>query len=184
MSVVYIFFAGLSVVGIIAIITAFFGGRFLADRFINLIWSEGDENYKMEPQYSIARARIQEGKFEDAIQEFRNAISLYPDDINVHFYIADVFANHLNQPLDALSELDWGQNRTKDPNQMARFVIRKAEIHLHKRQDAGNAILEIELFLQKYPQCEAAVVLNEKLKQIRKIQEARQQSADGSVGPI
>ncbi len=171
-SVIPFIFMGILIFGgISAGVIAYFARSWIADRFVNLLWAASDDNYRVEPQYSIAKARIAAGRFEDAIQEFRNAMSLYPDDLNVHFYIADVFANHLNQPLDALAELDAGQRRSRDPEKIARFVLRRAEIHLENRHDPGNAALEIETYLAQHPKAEAAVRLNKMLKEIREAAE-------------
>ena len=167
-SLIPFLFFGILILGLpVAVVVGYLARNWIANQFVNLLWMDGDANYRVEPQYSIAKARIAAGRFEDAIQEYRNAMSLYPNDLNVHFYIADVFANHLQQPLDALAELDFGQRRTRDPEKMAKFVARKAEIHLEKRRDPGNAALEIETILAQFPKAEASIFLNEKLKAIR-----------------
>ena len=167
----FIFMGILIFGGIAAGIISYFARSWIADKFVNLLWSDSDDNYRVEPQYSIAKARIAAGRFEDAIQEFRNAMSLYPDDLNVHFYIADVLVRHLKQPLDALAELDAGQRRTRDPEKMAQFALRRAEIHLENRHDPGNAMLELETYLSQHPKAEAAVRLNKMLREVREAQE-------------
>jgi len=172
-SIIPFIFFGLLLLGLpIAVVVGYFARNWLANKFFNLLWWESDDNYRVEPQYSIARARIAAGRFEDAIQEFRNAMALYPDDLNVHFHIADVYAEHLKQPLDALQELDFGQRRTRDPERMAQFVQRKAQIHLRNRRDPGNAALEIETFLVHHPKAEASIRLNQLLKEIREKSES------------
>jgi predicted Zn-dependent protease len=167
----FLLFAGLIVGGIVASVIAWYARGYIAEKFVAMLWNEGNENYRFEPQYSIARARIAAGRFEDAVQEFRNAMALYPNDIMVHFYIADVLATHMKQPLDALTELDFGQRRTRDPEIIAKFVLRRAEIHLHDRRDPGNAAVELENYLKQYPRAKAAILLNEKLKQVREAQD-------------
>ena len=163
----FIFFGILLLALPIAVVAGYYARNWIANKFVSFLWWDSDDNYRVEPQYSIAKARIAAGRFEDAVQEFRNAMSMYPDDLNVHFYIADVYADHLKQPLDALQELDFGQRRTRDPEKMAQFVLRRAQIHLDRRRDPGNAALEIETFLTHHPQAEASIRLNKMLKEIR-----------------
>jgi hypothetical protein len=166
-SVIPFIFIGILILGLpLAIVIGYFARTWLANQFMGLLVPD-DNDYRVEPQYSIAKARIAAGRFEDAIQEYRNAMSLYPNDLNVHFHIAEVYVNHLHEPLDALQELDFGQRRTRDPERKADFVSRKAEIHLLNRRDPGNAALEIENFLAQHPKAKASILLNEKLKQIR-----------------
>src|SRR6185295_11756762 len=128
-SVIPFIFFGILVLGLpIALLIGYYARGFLAHKFVSMLMLDSNDDYRVEPQYSIAKARIAAGRFEDAVQEFRNATALYPDDLNVHFYIAEVYVLHLKQPLDALEELDNGQRRTRDPEKMAKFVLRRAEI--------------------------------------------------------
>lgn len=167
-SVIPFIFIGILLLGVpLALVIGYFARGWFANQFMGLLVPDDNEDYRVEPQYSIAKARIAAGRFEDAIQEYRNAMSLYPKDLNVHFHIADVYVNHLQEPLDALQELDFGQRRTRDPEKKAEFVSRKAEIHLQNRRDPGNAAFEIESFLAQYPKAKASIFLNERLKQIR-----------------
>lgn len=169
----FIFISLLIIGAFVAVVGAFFIRSWIANRIVNLLMMDSDDNYKVEPQYSIAKARIAAGQYEDAIDEFRKAILLYPTDLNVHFLIADVYANNLLQPLDALAELDAGQRRTRDAEVMAKFVLRKADIHLINRRDPGNAMVEIETFLSQHPTAKASILLNQKLRDIRDAQDGQ-----------
>src|SRR5437016_4707269 len=75
-----------------------FGSSFMgavSRRFENLYVGR-DDDVRIVSEYSIAEARVNRGKYQEAIDEYRKVIVEYPEDIYPHLRIAEVAVKHLN----------------------------------------------------------------------------------------
>src|ERR1041385_4829916 len=62
------------------------------------LYSPDEDNVRVVPEYSIAEARLKEGKFAEAIAEYRKGLEQYPDDAVGHVRIAEIYVQHLKEP--------------------------------------------------------------------------------------
>ena len=57
------------------------------------------------PEYSVAEARVNTGRYTEAIEEYRKVIGKHPDDMYPHLRIADIALKHLQDATTAEAEL-------------------------------------------------------------------------------
>jgi tetratricopeptide (TPR) repeat protein len=76
----------------------------VASYFGGIFWPV-DEDVRIVPEYSIAEARAKEGKYEEAIEEYRTVIVQHPNDAYPHLRIAELALQHLHDPRMAEAEL-------------------------------------------------------------------------------
>jgi hypothetical protein len=50
------------------------------------------------PEYSLAETRVKEGRYAEAVEEYRVVIARYPSDIYAHLRIAELAVDHLHDP--------------------------------------------------------------------------------------
>lgn len=100
-------------VGSVAIDT-FFGRPFFIVGFFILrkagnkaaqLYMPADENVRVVPECSIAEARVKEGKYPEAIAEYRQVIEKFPADVYAHVRIAGLATEHLHDLKLAETEL-------------------------------------------------------------------------------
>ncbi len=75
----------------------------VAGRFAGIYWPD-DSNFRIMPEYSLAEARVKEGRYVEAVEEYRVVIAQYPSDIYAHLRIAELAVDHLHDP--GLAELE------------------------------------------------------------------------------
>src|ERR1700683_5169515 len=68
-------------------------------------YGSSDDSTQIIPEYSIAEARVNTGKYSEAIEEYRKVIAKHPDDMYPHLRIADIALKHLQDPETAEVEL-------------------------------------------------------------------------------
>lgn len=76
----------------------------LAAGVTRLFWP-GDASFRIVPEYSVAEARIKQGKYVEAIAEFRKVIEKHPGDVFPHVRIAEIHEQILQDPKAAEAEL-------------------------------------------------------------------------------
>src|SRR5580698_10290608 len=59
------------------------------------VYAPSDDSSKIIPEYSVAEARVNTGKYPEAIEEYRKVINKHPDDMYPHLRIADIALKHL-----------------------------------------------------------------------------------------
>src|SRR5882724_924965 len=68
-------------------------------------YGPSDDSTQITPEYSIAEARVNTGKYPEAIEEYRKVIARHPDDMYPHLRIADIALKHLQDTGIAEMEL-------------------------------------------------------------------------------
>src|ERR1035438_707317 len=78
--------------------------RKIADQAFSF-YTPSDDSSKIMPEYSVAEARVNTGKYPEAIEEYRKVITKHPDDMYPHLRIADIALKHLQDAKTAETEL-------------------------------------------------------------------------------
>src|SRR5689334_8483368 len=113
-----IFLAGL--LALLGIVIAIVFGRpligMLGDRFGQL-FTGSDDSSRIVPEYSVAEARVNQGRYAEAVEQYRLVIAKFPKDTYAHIRIADLALKHLNDPTLAETELKaaFAKARGEDP---------------------------------------------------------------------
>src|SRR6266404_9230632 len=68
-------------------------------------YTPSDDSSQIMPEYSVAEARVNTGKYQEAIGEYRKVILKHPDDMYPHLRIADIALKHLQDTTTAEVEL-------------------------------------------------------------------------------
>jgi hypothetical protein len=111
---------------------ALFGWSFIArvgERIGNSLYLPSDENFQVMPEYSLAEARVKNGKYEEAVDEYRKVILEHPDDIYPHLRIAELAVKHLNDVKLAELELLSAMGKAKGEDSTALAAGRLADFY-------------------------------------------------------
>jgi hypothetical protein len=96
---------------------------------------------KLEPQYSIPEARVKQGLYTEAIEEFRKYVELYPEEVTPHMRIADLQLKYFENPTEAIREISLAIPKAKTAESFAFVYFRMAELYWHEQKN-GYAALE------------------------------------------
>lgn len=136
-----------------------------ADRFAQLGLAS-DDQLQVRPQYSIAEARVAQGRYAEAIAEYRRVIEQHPSEPYPHIRIAELLHDKLRQPDAAIAELRLALPKTETDDAFSLVANRLADWLLEHHHDipGAEAILrEIEL---RYPESRHARAARERRERI------------------
>jgi tetratricopeptide (TPR) repeat protein len=123
---------------------------------LTALFDGGDEPAEARASYSIAEARIHQGRYADAVAAIRQELAKFPADVQGRLMLADVLANKLGQPLAAEETLrDLLALPTLSAPAIASALNLLADIRLQCDRDpaaARSALEEIAARLPNTPQ--------------------------------
>jgi len=122
----------------------------LGDRFSNFIMPQMD-NVEVRPEYSTAEARAREGRYKEAIVEFRKVWEKYPNDVNAHVRIAEIQSRQFQRFDEAVRELHAGLAKSNKPEQWAFVANRLVDIHVECLHDFVAARETLQQTIIKFP---------------------------------
>jgi hypothetical protein len=163
----------LAIVGVVygVILWALFGIpwiRRVGDKFASL-YVGNDADIRIVPEYSVAEARAQVGKYQEAVDEYRKVIVEHPDDIYPHLRIAELAVNHLNdvklaelELLSAIAKAQGNDSTTLAAGRLADFY----QVTLH---DPARALAVMKQLREKIPGTKQARLAEERITTLEKI---------------
>jgi len=98
-------------------------------------YSPSDDSSQIVPEYSIAEARVNTGKYPEAIEEYRKVIVRHPDDMYPHLRIAEIALKHLQDAKTAETDLLVALTKAKGQDSAALAVGRLADLYQHTLLD-------------------------------------------------
>jgi predicted negative regulator of RcsB-dependent stress response len=96
------------------------------------LYMPGDENFQVPPQYSVAEARVKEGKYREAVAEYRQVIEKFPADVYAHVRISELAIEHLHDLELAETELLAAQAKAVQEDAVALTAHRLADLYQHQ----------------------------------------------------
>ena len=99
-----------------------------------------DENFPVVPQYSVAEARVKEGKYQEAVEEYRKVIVEHPDDVYPHIRISELAVEHMHDLKLAETELLAGQAKAVQEDAVALIAHKLADLYQHQFHDPQRGL--------------------------------------------
>ena len=132
------------IVGIVGIILFLIFGlpllRRLGERIGGGLYTPSDDSSHVMPEYGTAKARVNAGRYEEAVVEYRKVIEQFPRDIHAHIAIADIAMEQLNDLDLAERELQSAVAKAKSPPGISLATHRLADFYQNLAQDVPRAI--------------------------------------------
>ena len=117
----------------------------------------GDEEPEARPFYSIARAKIKRGKYDEAIAEVRKQLDRFSEDYEGWMLLADIYGENLKDNKSAqecLAEILRHEGHA--PRNIVYTLNRSADWHLHHNADRESARAALEEIIYRFPGSEHA----------------------------
>lgn len=133
------------------------------------LYMPSDEHFRIMPEYSIAEARVNEGKYRDAIDEYRKVIAEHPDDIYPHLRIAEMAVKHLNDVKLAELELLSAIGKAKGEDTTALAAGRLADFYQLTLLEPARALEVMKQLREKIPGTKQAQLAEERITILERI---------------
>ena len=133
-----------------------------------------DAHFRIVPEYSVAEARVKEGKYQEAVDEYRKVIAEYPDDVYLHVRIADLAVTHLKDTKLAELELLSAVAKAQGEDTTAIVAGRLADLYQFTLQQPQRALEVMEQLCAKLPGSKAAVLAEERIRTLRELVAGRE----------
>ena len=134
----------------------------VADKFTALYWPD-DSQFRLMPEYSLAEARVKQGRYEAAVEEFRKVIAQYPGDVYPHLRIAELAIEHLHDLKLAELELLSAVSKAEGKDTSALAAGRLADLYQVSMQDPARALEVMKQLREKIPGTKQARLAEERI---------------------
>ena len=158
--------AGLGIVAFLII------GFPLLRRIVDSIFSfytPSDDSSQITPEYSVAEARVNTGKYPEAIEEYRKVIARHPDDMYPHLRIADIALKHLEDARTAELNLQEALAKAKGEDSSALAAGRLADLYQLTLHDPARALEVMKQLREKIPGTRQAKLAEERITILEEI---------------
>jgi tetratricopeptide (TPR) repeat protein len=159
-------FITVGIVGMIGLVAFFIFGIPLIKKIGENAFSfytPSDDSSKITPEYSVAEARVNAGKYVEAIEEYRKVIARHPDDMYPHLRIADIALKHLQDAGTAEVELQASLAKAKGEDSAALAAGRLADLYHLTLQDPARALEVMKRLCEKIPDTKQAKLAEERI---------------------
>jgi len=132
-------------------------------------YGSSDDSTQITPEYSIAEARVNTGKYSEGIEEYRKVIAKHPDDMYPHLRIADIALKHLQDAQTAEVELQAALTKAKREDSAALAAGRLADLYQHTLHDPARALDVMKQLLEKIPGTKQANLAEQRIAILERI---------------
>ena len=133
------------------------------------IYTPSDDSSQVMPEYSIAEARVNTGKYPEAIEEYRQVIAKHPDDMYPHLRIADVALKHLQDTQTAEVELQTALVKAKGEDSIALAAGRLADLYQLTLKDSARALEVMKQLRERIPSAKQTRLAQDRIAILEKI---------------
>ncbi len=130
------------------------------------LFMTSDKNFRVRPQYSIAEARVRQGRYADAVAAFREDIAKFPDETYPHIRIAELLREQLDDPDAALAELHAALHKATGEDAFALVAGRLADWLMELKNDRTAAIATLREIETRYPGTKHARLAQERIARL------------------
>jgi len=136
---------------------------------VSLMFWPDDSQFRIMPEHSVAEARVNQGQYQEAIDEYRKVIARHPDDIYSHLRIADLALKHLNDVKLAELELQSALGKAIGEDTTALAAGRLADLYQHTLHDAGRALEVMKQLREEIPGTKQAKLAEERIALLERL---------------
>jgi hypothetical protein len=122
-----------------------------------------DASFRIRPEYSTAEARVNQGRFAEAVAEYRLVIEKHPTDVYAHLRIAEMMVERFNNPKAAELELIPALAKATAPDAFALVSHRLADLYQYQLPQADRARAVMESLKAKLPGTKHAASADQRL---------------------
>jgi tetratricopeptide (TPR) repeat protein len=140
----------------------------VANRFESLYLGGGGDSV-VSPEYSTAEARVKQGRYQEAIDEYRKVIIEHPKDIYPHLRVAELAVKHLDDPALAERELLSALGKAKGEDSTALAAGQLGDLYQHTLQDPVRALEVMKQLREKIPGTKQAKLAEERIAVLESI---------------
>lgn len=115
------------------------------------LYVPGDHKFAHSPEYSIAEARVKEGKIAEAIETYQRYKQQHKKEVTPHLKIAELQTKHFRDSTSALTELREALAKARDDDTLVKIYHLMADLHLEYRKDRASALDCLREVQRKYP---------------------------------
>ena len=133
-----------------------------------LFWPD-DSHFRVMPEYSVAEARVKQGQYAAAVEEFQKVIVQYPDDVYAHLRIAELAVEHLHDLKLAELELISAVSKAEGKDTTALAAGRLADFYQTTLQDPARALAVMKQLREKTPGTKQAKLAEERIAALERI---------------
>ncbi len=127
------------------------------------LFMPSDATMRIDPEYSLAEARVNEGKYQEAVDEYRKVTAKHPDDIHPHLRVADLMLKHFNDAKTAELELLSALAKARGEYSTTLATGRLADLYQHTLHEPGRALEVMKQLREKIPGTKQAKLAEERI---------------------
>jgi tetratricopeptide (TPR) repeat protein len=132
-------------------------------------YSPSDDSSRVMPEYSIAEARVNTGRYPEAIEEYRQVIAKHPDDMYPHLRIADIALKHLQDVRTAEVESQAALVKAKGEDSLALAAGRLADLYQFTLNDPTRALEVMKQLRERIPGAKQTKLAEERIAILERI---------------
>ena len=136
---------------------------------VSRLFLQNDDSFGVMPEYSLAEACAQKGKYAEAVEEYRQVITQHPDDIYPHLRIADLALTQLNDTNLAEQELLSAFDKASGQDSLALAAGRLADLYQHRLHDVVRALEVMKQLREKIPDSKQAKLAEERIAALERL---------------
>jgi tetratricopeptide (TPR) repeat protein len=146
------------------------------------LFDGGDEEVEARATYSIAEARLHQGRYAEAATEIRRQLALFPQDVRGRMMLAEIQADKLGQTDSAESTLReiLGQPDLAAPG-IASALNLLADVQLRSRRDPAAARSALEEIITRLPGTPQAANAAERIGHLPTVETLERKVAPGVI---
>lgn len=146
------------------------------------IFDGGSESLEERPVYSIAEARIHQGRYAEAVAAIRQQLAKFPADIQGRLMLADLLAHKLGQPLAAEETLrELLALPTLSAPAVASALNLLADIQLQCNRDPAAARSALEEIVSRLPDTPQAANAAERIGHLPTVETMEARALGASI---
>ncbi len=138
---------------------------FFGEKLAGVLLREG--RMKVTKEYSVAKSLAAQGKFEEAIEEFRRGLEKEPDRLMLRLEIAEIYARDIKDYRRAILELEECLKIRLGPTQGGSVLNRIADIYEVNLGDVEAALTTLARIAEKWPGSKPADRAQKRIESIR-----------------
>jgi tetratricopeptide (TPR) repeat protein len=122
------------------------------NRAASFYYAHDEDSIEVRPQYSVAEARLREGKYAEALIEFDKVLQQHPNDTTGHVRIAEILCRHFQRYDAALRQIRLAMENQTKPETWVFLANRLADIQVEFQHDYASARDTMQQIILRYPE--------------------------------
>ena len=115
------------------------------------LYVPSDDHFRVRPDFSLAEACVQQGRYDEAIALFRQYSERFPNEVTPHVRIAELLVERYHDPDPAIAELRATLAKAQSDETFSLVANRLADWLVEFHQDRDGAVELMEQIQQRSP---------------------------------